>query len=654
LLPLVSGAEVRLVAPARVMDARALLGEIADATLLHAVPALMRDIAQVERQAPSLARLRGTFVGGDGVPPALLAEMRAAFPAARTHVLYGPTEATILASAHAVPADGAVAGHPIGRPLGNVRLYVCDPLGQPQPVGVAGELLIGGMGVARGYLGRPALTAERFVPDPFSAVPGARLYRTGDRARWKESAAVLEFLGRTDFQVKIRGFRIEPGEIEARLREHPAVRQAVVLAREDAPGKKRLVAYVVGEATAEALRAHLEARVPAYMVPAAYVRLEALPLTTNGKLDRRALPAPDGASFARRGPEPPRTIAEQVLAEIWAEVLGVPRVGRRDHFFDLGGHSLLAVRMVGRVRETLNPAATVDEVFAHPVLYELAARLQGDGEWFGTNHAIPIRETGSEHPLFVAHDAVGIVFYGQILRPHLDAEIPVYALPGPLNDTDELASLDDVVTRLVRMMTEVQPEGPYRVAGWSAGGIFAYAVAERLVATGRTVDFVGLLDAIHPTLLPDQDSPRERQFTVLDLLARDNGVPPATPEALQALGEDTEGQDLPAFIAACKARGLLPEKVTVARAQQMDDRISLLKRSHAEFVPGPLPVSVHIFSTDDAADNPRRGWEDLPGGAPFRLERVPGSHHTMWKKGNVEVVGATISRAIRGSAAGGG
>jgi amino acid adenylation domain-containing protein len=652
-LPLISGAEVRLVPPLRVMEARALLDDIADATLLCTVPAVMREIVKVERQGPRLARLRATFVGGEQVPADLLAEMSAAFPAARTHVIYGPTETTILTSTHEVPGDGAVAGHPIGRPLGNVRLYVCDALGEPQPLGVAGELLIGGMGVARGYLGRPALTAERFVPDPFSTVPGARLYRSGDRVRWKESG-VVDFLGRTDFQVKIRGFRIEPGEIEARLREHPAVRQAVVLAREDFPGKKLLVAYVVGEAAADALKAHLAASLPAYMVPAAYVRLEALPLTSNGKVDRRALPVPGAAAFARRGPEPPHTMTERVLAEIWAEVLGVKQVGRRDNFFDLGGHSMLAVQLVARVREALNPAATVTDVFTHPTLYELAARLQGAGEWYGTNHAIPLRETGSERPLFVSHDGVGIVFYGQILRPHLDPEIPVYALPGPLNDTDELASLDDLVTRLVRMMTEVQPEGPYRVTGWSAGGVFAYAVAERLIRTGRAVEFVGLLDSYSPTRGKKQDPPRERQFKVLELLARDCGVAPATPEALQVLREETEGLDLPAFIAACKARGLLPETLTVARAEQVDSRIALLKRSLAEYVPPPLPVPVYIFASDDAADNPRRGWEDMPGGAPFRVERVPGTHHTMWKKGNVEVVGATISRAIRASAAGGG
>jgi thioesterase domain-containing protein len=331
-------------------------------------------------------------------------------------------------------------------------------------------------------------------------------------------------------------------------------------------------------------------------------------------------------------------------------------VGRRDHFFDLGGHSLLAARMVSRVREALNPAATVDEVFAHPTLCDLAARLAGTGEWFGTDRALPVRETGSERPLFVAHDAAGVVFYGQILRPHLDAEIPVYALPGPLNDTDELSSLDDLVTRQERMITEVQPEGPYRLAGWSAGGVFAYAVAERLVRSGRAVEFVGLLDASHPATLPPQGPPRSRYFTVLDLLARDNGMTPATPEQLKALREDPEDMDLPAFIATCRARGLLPETVSLARAELMDSRIALLRRSHAEFVPGPLPVSVHLFSSEDAdaVGDPRRGWEDMPGGAPFRLVRVPGTHHTMWKKGNVEVLGAAFSRAIRGSAAGGG
>ncbi|HEY7768946.1 amino acid adenylation domain-containing protein, partial [Longimicrobium sp.] len=284
LLPLTSRAAVRLVERERVLDVPALVEEIADATLVHAVPALMRQLVHAERETPRLARLRRAFVGGDRVPADLLAEMREAFPAAETHVLYGPTEGTILASAHSVPADGMVAGNPIGRPLGNVRLYVCDALGRPQPAEVPGELLIGRAGVARGYLGRAGLTAERFVPDPFSAEGGARLYRTGDRARWRADGT-LEFLGRVDDQVKIRGFRIEPGEIDAALSAHAQVREARVIAWEDAPGETRLVAYVVGGVEADDLREHLRRSLPEYMLPAAFVFLDALPLTPNGKLD---------------------------------------------------------------------------------------------------------------------------------------------------------------------------------------------------------------------------------------------------------------------------------------------------------------------------------------------------------------------------------
>jgi acyl carrier protein len=300
--------------------------------------------------------------------------MREALPGAETHVLYGPTEGTILASTHPVPADGMVEGHPIGRPLGNVRLYVCDALGSPQPAGVPGELLIGGAGVARGYLGRAAMTAERFVPDPFSVEGGARLYRTGDRARWRADGT-LEFLDRVDAQVKIRGFRIEPGEIEAVLRGHESVTDCVVVAREDVPGDRRLVAYVVGGVEADELREHLRGSLPEYMVPGAFVGLEALPLTPNGKLDRKALPAPEYAAEADRYVAP-RTEAEEVLAEIWAEVLKVERVGVYDSFFELGGHSLLIMRLLARIRDRLDLRISIRTVFSMPTLEAMAEEIE--------------------------------------------------------------------------------------------------------------------------------------------------------------------------------------------------------------------------------------------------------------------------------------
>ncbi|HEX2095690.1 MAG TPA: amino acid adenylation domain-containing protein, partial [Longimicrobiaceae bacterium] len=381
LMPLASGGATRIVPRDRVAEVEWLAREIGDVTTLHAVPALMRQLAAAVRDAgpDMLPRLRRVFVGGDAVPPDLLAEMTAAFPAATVHVLYGPTEGTVVCAAYPVPADDATEGQMIGAPLPGFRLYVVDRSGAPVPTGVPGELCIGGVGVARGYLGRPELTAEKFVPDPFSGDRGARLYRSGDRARWRAGGSV-EFLGRIDQQVKIRGFRIEPGEVEAVLRDHPAVGDAVVIARQDVPGELRLVGYVAaaGDARPAAgdLRAYLKERLPEHMVPAALVVLDAFPLTPTGKVDRRALPAPEGASplDAQRFVAP-RTPTEELLAEIWAEVLGRDLVGARDSFFELGGHSLMATRLASRVRGALGVALPVRAVFEAPTVAELAERV---------------------------------------------------------------------------------------------------------------------------------------------------------------------------------------------------------------------------------------------------------------------------------------
>src|ERR1700728_2551220 len=295
---------------------------------------------------------------------------------------YGPTETTVVASSGLIERDDAEIS--IGRPIANTRIYILDVHGEPVPVGVAGELYIGGAGVARGYLNRPELTAEKFVNDPFVDEPGARMYRTGDVGRWLADGNI-EFLGRNDDQVKIRGYRIELGEIEARLGEVEGVGEAVVVVREEQPGDKRLVAYytvaVGGESAqetlgAEQLRAHLTASLPEYMVPAAYVKLERMPLTPNGKLDRKALPAPDADAFSVRGYEPPQGEMETRLAEIWAEVLKLERVGRHDNFFELGGHSLLAVRVVTRLRQTLGVGGAIRDLFAHPVLAGLGRVLE--------------------------------------------------------------------------------------------------------------------------------------------------------------------------------------------------------------------------------------------------------------------------------------
>jgi amino acid adenylation domain-containing protein len=323
-----------------------------------------------------LASMRLVVLGGEPARPDKLAELAPPRPAFM--IAYGPTECSGVVMYQRIAAElSSYAGRPVplGDPVPNSRIYILDESGQAVPAGGVGEIHVGGVQVARGYHGRPGLTADRFVPDPFGGEPGGRLYRTGDLAR-RHPDGTAEFLGRNDFQVKIRGFRVELGEVEARLREHPSVRDAVVVAREDRPGDQRLVAYWLGGAVGpEALRRHASERLPEYMVPAAYVRLETLPLTPTGKLDRRALPSPEAEAYARRGYEAPAGETEQALAAIWSEVLGVERVGRHDDFFALGGHSLLAVQAISRIRQALGVELELGAVFARPVLRELAEAL---------------------------------------------------------------------------------------------------------------------------------------------------------------------------------------------------------------------------------------------------------------------------------------
>ncbi|MCA1370153.1 amino acid adenylation domain-containing protein, partial [Bradyrhizobium sp. BRP14] len=393
--PLLNGGCIVVMSATTVLDAASFSKTLEhhEVTSLFLTTALFNEYTS--SIAPTLAQLKYLLCGGErSDPSAFLRLLREEGPVRLIHC-YGPTETTTFAATYSVGAIQEKALRvPIGRPIANTRVYLLDGDGAPVPLGAVGELYIGGTGVAHGYLNRPELTAERFLADPFSGEADARMYRTGDLARYLPDGNI-EFLGRNDDQVKIRGFRIEPGEIAARLVEHDAVRDAVVVAREDRAGQMRLVAYVVyarqdadeaaneGEAgpggedpgaLAAALRAHLGARLPDYMVPSAFVRLDVLPLTANGKLDRKALPAPADDAYARRSYEAPRGEIETALAGIWAELLGLERVGRHDHFFELGGHSLLAVQLMERLRR-LSLGVEVRTLFARPVLCDLAASL---------------------------------------------------------------------------------------------------------------------------------------------------------------------------------------------------------------------------------------------------------------------------------------
>lgn len=355
------------------------LAEINQVTVWHSVPALIEVMLEEwELRAPPPVRV--IFSSGDRISVSLPIRLRKRLPELAFFSFGGATELSVDSSIYEViEVDPKWRSIPYGRPMKNQTAYVLDDTMSLVPVGVPGELHFGGVGVGEGYFGRPELTAEKFVPDPFSEKPGQRLYKTGDLARYMPDGT-LEFLGRNDFQVKIRGFRIELGEIEARLTDCPGVREVSVLAREFGAGDKRLIAYVkVAELdngpSVQTLRAHVAAALPDYMVPAAFVRLEAFPLTPNGKLDRKALPPPGGEAFGRGEYVPPLGPVEEPLARIWAELLGVERVGRHDNFFELGGHSLLAVRVLSQVGRVLNAESTLEALFAHSTLSDFAETL---------------------------------------------------------------------------------------------------------------------------------------------------------------------------------------------------------------------------------------------------------------------------------------
>ncbi|HEV2733442.1 MAG TPA: amino acid adenylation domain-containing protein, partial [Longimicrobiaceae bacterium] len=451
---LLSGGTLHLVEREEVLSPErlaALLRE-REVDVLLSTPALLDSLPEAEY--PSL---RAIGVGGERLP----GETAARWSRGRRLVnMYGPTETTITATEHVCEPSAAVSP-PIGRPVANARVYVLDASGEAAPVGVPGELWVGGAGVSRGYLGRPGPTAEKFVPDPFGAA-GGRLYRTGDRVRWLASGE-LEFLGRMDQQLKVRGFRIEPGEVEAALLGAPGVREAVVVVREDVPGRRRLVGYVVpadGAGVAPAgLRAHLAARLPEHMVPGALVVLERVPLTANGKTDRRSLPAPEGGSGAGAEYAAPGTAAEEVLAGIWAAVLGVGRVGVHDNFFELGGHSLLATQVVSRARQAFGVEVPLRALFEAPTVAELAPRVEAlrgaDASSPGPIERVPRTEAP---PLSFAQQRLWVV-------DRIEPGSPAYNMPsalrlrGALDAAALRRSIGELTRRHEALRTTLQERG---------------------------------------------------------------------------------------------------------------------------------------------------------------------------------------------------
>ncbi|GAB2894382.1 non-ribosomal peptide synthetase DhbF [Streptomyces deserti] len=544
--PLAVGASVALLPEEGSRDPGVVIGAIRDSrptVILCVVPSLLESIIVYGADPADFSSLRLVGTAGETLRPGEARELLDRWGCELVNQL-GPTETTMMSVVHRVRPEDLDGVIPVGQPLANTRVHVLDQWLNPVPVGVTGELYLAGAGVGRGYLGQPGLTAARFVANPFGA-PGERMYRSGDLARWRRDGT-LEFAGRADDQVKVRGFRIEPGEIETVLTEHPGIARAAVVVREDRPGDKRLVAYVVpgspdGPGPAE-LRDHLCARVPEHMVPAAFVSLETLPLRGNGKLNRDLLPAPDLTDHvSTRRPRSPR---EEVLSELFAEVLGLPSVGIDDDFFQLGGHSLLAARLISRVRDTLGLRIGMRTLFEAPTVAGLAEHAGiGNGD-SALEIELPLRTVGTRPPLFCIHPGGGLSWsYAGFLK-HIPGDVPVYGIQarGLLHPDDMPATVEEMAADYAERIRAIQPAGPYHLLGWSFGGIVAFEMTAQLQRQGHEVALLTMLDCYPGVPNHYRLDDREMLAALLDP-SRPQAIPqegsPEIAKAVEILQNDT-------------------------------------------------------------------------------------------------------------------
>ncbi|KAA9158725.1 amino acid adenylation domain-containing protein [Amycolatopsis acidicola] len=497
-LPLVSGARLVVAVQGGERDVSYLLDLIAEqrVSFVYLVSTMLELMLERDEVVDAGRSLRHVWCGGEVLTPQLYRRFTERIDATMYHG-YGPAEATIGVTCQVYRGQDPSQGITIGRPNPNNSVYILDAAGNPVPIGVAGQLHIGGVQLARGYLGDPERTAEKFIPDPFSGKPGARLYATGDLARYRPDGNI-EFLGRIDNQVKIHGMRLEPEEIEATLARHPGVRQAVVVVRSG-----ELAAYCIGEGEAvepEEVRQWLGTQLPAHMVPAALVFLDEYPLMPSGKVDRKALP--DIAVQPRRADEhvAPRTEAEKLIASIWSDTLGVPDIGVRDNFFDLGGHSLVLARVQTALQRELGHGVPMLDLFLKPTVETLAAHLASESATTGKNALgmlLPFRTEGTRPPVFCLHPASGLGWPFAGLRKHLDTDTPVYALQARgLDESRPVASsMEEMAAEYLTRVREIQPHGPYRLVGWSFGGVVAHTMATLLQDAGEEVGLLAMLDS---------------------------------------------------------------------------------------------------------------------------------------------------------------
>jgi thioesterase domain-containing protein/acyl carrier protein len=527
---------------------------------------------------------------------------------------------------------------------------------------VPGELHIGGAGLARGYLKRPELTQEKFITNPFDEVQGSRLYKTGDLARYLPSGDI-EYLGRIDNQVKIRGFRIELGEIETALSQYPHVQSVVVIAREDSPGDKRLVAYIVPEKevtpTSSQLRQYLKAKLPEYMVPSAFVILESLPLTANGKVDRRALPAPSNHGSSDTFVSPRNTLELQ-LAQIWSKVLKVDNVGVKDNFFDLGGHSLLVPYLMAQIQQQFGKNIPLAALFQNPTIEQLVTVVQKDADASAWSPLVALQPNGSHPPLFCLPGAGGNPFYLYKLAGCFAPDQPFYTFQAhhPHRELPPITSVEETAAQYIQAMLAIQPQGPYFLAGHSFGGKVVYEMAQQLLRQGQEVALVAILDTTAPNHQVKQDELNDTQWLINITKAMTIAAAKDLEMDAERLSSLTPDEQLQYVLESLKMVDILPDNADASYLKQL---LQAFKADgNAEYVPQQvhlLPITLFRASEEfelSASDAGQSeilqdsswGWSAFSS-EPVDIQFVPGSHITMITQPHVQVLAERLNACIK-------
>ena len=604
-----------------------------------------------EEQLPSLQTI---IVAGEACPAELVQRWGVG---RRFFNAYGPTETTVWATVSECQPDGRQPT--IGRPIINAQTYLLNTNLQPVPVGVPGELHIAGVGLARGYLNCPDLTAARFIPNPFSSEPGSRLYKTGDLARFLANGEI-DYLGRIDHQVKVRGYRIELREIEAVLHKHAAVRQSVVVTKEKTTGQKQLIAYVVAQPGEQVrlveLKDFLKESLPEYMIPAAFVVLDALPLNANGKVDRKALPDPERVDLISEGTYvAPRNVLELQLAQIWQSILGVEQVGVHDNFFDLGGDSLLAVRLIAQIRKRLGHELPLATLIEAATIECIATSLSEHDGKQRLSALAPIQPKGTHTPFFCIHPGSGNVLCYLPLAKHLGTEWPFYGLqdPNTLEDPEKQSAsvfelpLETMAAHYVEAITSVQPQGPYLLGGWSFGGFVAYEMAQQLRTRGEEVSLLAILDT-GPVF---EEMGESDDAHLLAILCEESGLP-IKAEELRRL---TPNDQLNHVAEQLKTAKLIPSDISISRISHslniFKARIKVVTNYRFKSYDGPITLfRASELDADNLANaaylrDPTMGWRDFTRHG-VDVHTVPGTHATMGREPNVKVLAATLKKCL--------